>query len=131
MPGQRNYFPLHGAQFPGAQLLMGSFIPNGAGDPAAVAPNKNGKFTVSAPTAGVHTVTLTDGPISGAAIGFGAFIVDTAVNSTKRAIISDVSTLTEDGKFKVTTQSAAGTDANLSAVVVTFFIIFSSSSTVL
>lgn len=134
MPGQKNYFPNEGAQFPGCQIIAGRFMVNGASAPTAIKPARNAKFTVSAPTTGVYTVTLSDGVLSGPVISAVAHLSDPLDGaSTKRAFIGNVDNLSDgfaDG-FTITTQSTTGTAANLAAATecrVNFILIVSCSS---
>lgn len=126
--GQKNYFPIIGAQYPGAQLIAGSFVCNGAAAPVSIFPARNAKFTVGAPTVGRYTITLTDGPISGGFIAANIQLADPAANSTKRALLTDVLGLLTNGTFQIQTQSAVGTDANLAGAVVAMFELWLSES---
>ncbi len=130
MPGQKNYFPVDGAQFPGCQFLVGSFVVNGASAPAeaSIVPRRNAKFTIGAPTTGSYTVTLSEG-VAPLAVAVFAVLMDAASNSTKRAFVSNWLNITTTATFSIQTQSAIGTDANLSSSeVVSFLVVLSSSS---
>lgn len=132
MPGPKNAFPLDGANYPGGQIIVGSFLCNGASAPTVVVPSRNAKFTISAPSTGSYTITFTDGIVPGA-IGAVANLADTAANSTKRAFVSNWANLQTVGTLTLQTQSTAGTDANIAlvdAVLVTFVVFISSSSLV-
>lgn len=130
MPGMRNLFPLMGAQFPGCQLIIGGFVCNGASAPTDIGPANCPKFTVSAPATGLYTITLQDGAVAGEVLGVVPFMMDPAANSTKRVLVANFTNLTVDGTMTLQTQSATGTDANLSAPVVAGFMIVVASSVV-
>jgi hypothetical protein len=113
--GQKNFYQGVSAQIPQLQIIAGSFVVNGANAPATINPSKQAKFTVSAPAAGVYTVTLTDGPIVGRRIAVIVSLSPLAANSTARAVHTHTDGLATTGTFLITTQSTAGTDANLAA----------------
>lgn len=115
----RNTFPEAGHKTGGVARLGGAFVCNGASAPAEATIVGEG-FSVSAPATGVYTVTLSDGPVK-AVIGGYAHLARGGANNTKRASILDDSNLTVDGTFTIVTQSASGTDANLSASELVFF----------
>lgn len=108
----RNTFPDQGTKTPGLAYLRGAFVVNGASAPLDANVFGDG-FTVSAPSTGVYTVTLTDGLQK---YGFAqAWLSEIGANSTKRAYVGTKATLLTAGTFTIHTQSTAGTDANLSA----------------
>ncbi len=109
----RNTFPEAGNKTGGVARLSGAFTVNGASAPDATLIVGEG-FTVGAPSTGVYTVTLLDGPVK-AALACHANLSEGGANSSKRAFIGSKANLSVNGTFTIVTQSAAGTDANLSA----------------
>jgi hypothetical protein len=110
MPAKGGY-PLT-AKTPGIHIVAGSFTTAGASAPSVVL---GAGFTVSAPTAGKYTVTLTDGPFA-QLIGRSVDIHDGGANSTVTAHTGSFTT----SAVEIFTQSAPGTDANLTGPVVSF-----------
>lgn len=130
MPGPKNTFDV-GVQFPGCEIIFGSFICNGASAPTQISPGRNAKFTISAPTTGKYTVTLTDGSPA-VILGAAAWLAPGEANSTKRAFALNWGVFGIAG-FDIQTQSNTGTDANLSGAsgeAVLFMMVVSSSSLV-
>ena len=127
----KHAFPIIGAQYPGAVVLAGSFLCDGANKPSIVFPQKRAKFDVSAPSpTGVYTVTLSDGPIVSVVAPFAA-LVDPDPASTRRAFMGSQANLSSDGTFQIVTQSTAGTAANIAgaALCVVTFVLWLSDST--
>lgn len=106
----RNTFPEMGNKTPGIAYLRGAFVVDGANAPSTILGEG---FTVSAPSTGVYTVTLTDGPVK--ASFADAWLSELADASTARAFIGTKTTLLTAGTFTIVTQSSAGTAANLSS----------------
>lgn len=116
MAGPKSAYSKASWKNPGTHYIEGSFAVNGASAPTTV----NGKgFTVSAPSTGVYTITLADGKMA-AAYSADCHLESRTTNSSKRAEIRSLAGLTS-GTFTVATQSAAGTDANLSGSEVVHF----------
>lgn len=124
--GPRNWAPLLGAQVPSVGILVGSFLCDGANQPSVIIPTNHRKWQISAPVAGVYTVTMDDGAL--AIMGGFAMLADPAVNSARRAVLSTF--LSGNGTFTITTQSTAGADANIAgaALCSVTFVIFIAGS---
>lgn len=108
----RNTFPDQGQKTGGLAFLRGAFVVNGGSAPTDANVFGEG-FSVSAPSTGVYTVTLTDG-LQKYAFAH-AWLSELASNSTARAFVGTKATLLTAGTFTIVTQSSAGTAANLSS----------------
>lgn len=109
MAGARNANPQALFSGPDRYFLSGSFI---CADTAAPTVIRGDGFTVSAPTTGLYTITLTDGKFAGCdcilawlaqATGEGSAVIVEGVPNT------DV----QSGFFQLETQSSLSTAANL------------------
>jgi hypothetical protein len=110
MAGAKTGYPLSAVKSPGCHLVLIGFVVNSTSAPTSTF----GKgFSVGAPTAGVYTVTLTDGAFPGV-YGAHTHLESRTTNSSKRAETRSTANITS-GTFTVATQSSAGTDAALSA----------------
>ena len=112
MSGLRGLYPKSATNNPGEVRISGSFVVNGASAPTE-ANIKGTGFTVSPPSTGVYTVTLTKGVPRGRLAAF-AHLSNGGANNTKRADVRSEADLDVGGTFTIATQSNTGTDANLS-----------------
>lgn len=120
MSGPRRGYPLQGCKTPGASLLVGSFATANTSAPSVV---KGAGFTVSAPSSGVYTITLSDGWCK-YAIGVGSpGLEDSTTNANDTVRWGDLDAVATAGTFTIITASAAGTDANLNGPVVHFAVL--------
>lgn len=116
MAGAKSAYNKKSWKNPGEHTVSGSFTTDGANAPTAV----SGKgFSVGAPSTGVYTITLTDGPFPAAYAGYVHLETRTA-NSNDYAELRSLANLASAGTFTIATQSAAGTDANLTGPIVHF-----------
>ena len=111
-------YPLGGSKSPGAFLLAGSFVTDGTSAPSVTT---GAGFTVGAPSTGLYTITLSDGACPGV-ISAQVSIEDDSGSSTVAALLDDTTTVATNGTFTIQTQSAAGTDADLTGPIVHFSI---------
>jgi hypothetical protein len=112
-------YQLEGAKTPGLALFAGSFETDGTGAPLNV---EGAGFSVGAPSTGVYTVTLTDGPFKGVVAALCSLEDSTAdANDTVR--FGDTDTLTTGKTFTIITASAAGTDGDLDGPRVHFLLL--------
>jgi hypothetical protein len=108
---------------PARQVYEGSFETDDTGAPINVV---GAGFSVGAPSTGVYTVTLTDGPFA-RVITAEAWLEEDLSSSAKRVQIMSAQTLLTTKAFTLVTQSTAGTAANLNGPRVNFRIVVSSS----
>ena len=105
---------------PGVRRVAGSFTTAGASAPTVV---KGTGFTVSAPSTGVYTITST-GDHFLAYIAFGCDLMQTAGGNDVAAFTAITPTTSTGWTATIETQSAAGTPADLTGPVVSFWIEF-------
>lgn len=116
MAGIKNSYPINGCNIPGAKILAGSFVTDGAAAPTVyMAP----EMTISAAATGVYTVTLADGLLAGA-VALGISIEDSTADANDTVRFGDLDAITTAGTFTIITASAAGTDADLTGPEVHF-----------
>jgi hypothetical protein len=114
--GPRRLYRPMGVKTPGYSLLFGSFTTAGTGAPTVV---DGAGFTVSAPSTGVYTITISDGRCS-KAIGMGLDLEDSTTNANDTVRWGDLDAVATAGTFTIITASAAGTDADLTGPRVHF-----------
>lgn len=119
MSGLKMGYPLAGSKTPGIALYIGSFVTNGASAPTVVEGNG---FTVSAPSTGVYTITIEDGPFPRKPIGCQVSLEDSTSNANDDVRFGDLDSLTTGKTFTIITESSAGTDGNLTGPVVHFLL---------
>ena len=116
MGGAKGAYSVKSWKNPGEHSVSGHFTTDGANAPTAI----SGKgFSVSAPTSGVYTITLADGPFADAYDVF-VHLETRTTNSNDYAELRSLANLATAGTFTIATQSAAGTDANLTGPIVHF-----------
>lgn len=116
MAGAKGGHPvLHRA--PDRVIMEGSFICNGASAPTTV---RGDGFTIGAPATGLYTGTISDGKYAGCDAA-QAWINQASGGNDTAFIEGVVDTDVQSGTFQIQTQSAAGTDADLSAPVEVHF----------
>jgi len=113
MPGPRRMYPAAREKSPGLNIYRGTFVTANTSAPSVIT---GSGFTVSAPSTGTYTITITDG-LWTSRVSARAEIQDASANSTARARIG---TINSDGTFTIITSSSAGTDANLTGPTVSF-----------
>jgi hypothetical protein len=109
---------------PARQVYEGSFETDGSGAPINLV---GAGFSVSTPSTGVYTITLTDGPFK-RVITAEAWLEEDLTSSSKRAFVKDAQLLLTTKTFEVVTQSQAGTAANLNGPRVNFRVVVSASA---
>ncbi len=119
MSGPKAGYPAPKIKTPGASWLVGSFETDDTAAPINV---KGAGFTIGAPTAGVYTVTITDGWCK-YAIPTGIGIEDATADANDTVRYGDLDAVSTAGTFTIITASAAGTDANLNGPRVWFAIL--------
>lgn len=102
-----NAYPGPTAKTPALHLIAGRFTVNGASAPTIL---RGAGFTVSAPASGVYTVAYNDAPFF-RIVACGAEMVGSSANNAGRAEVRS----NNSNDLKIATQSAVGTDANLSS----------------
>lgn len=95
---------------PDRVCISGHFVCNDASAPTTV---EGDGFTVSAPSTGAYTITLTDGLHAGADSLNVSLAQATSAAATVIAINTWRTTIASAGTFILETHSAAGTEANL------------------
>lgn len=116
MAGAKSAYARKSWKNPGEHTVSGHFTTAGASAPTAT----SGKgWSVGAPTNGVYTITLTDGAFVDAYDCYVHLETRTA-NSNDYAELRSLANLATAGTFTIATQSAAGTDANLTGPIVHF-----------
>lgn len=105
MAGKAGY-PLGGVASPGIYVVPFSFVTAGASAPSVV---RGAKVSVGTPSTGVYTVTLTDKFV--AIVSAQISLAEQGTGSNDAAYIDEIDV--DAGTITIVTQSAAGTDANL------------------
>lgn len=102
---------------PDRVYVTGSFI---CADTAAPTVIRGDGFTVSAPTNGLYTITLTDGKFAGCDSVWAGLAQGTSASAS--VIVEGVpNTDVQSGFFQLETHSALGTEANLNTPVEVHF----------
>lgn len=118
MAGAKGAYSEMASKSPGVVWIVGSFTTAGTSAPSVVA---GSGFTVAAPSTGVYTITLTDGPHPGVYAAVCS-LEDATADANDTVRFGDVDAVATAGTFTIITASAAGTDADLTGPVVHFML---------
>lgn len=114
-------YPPGGVSVANTFFLSGRFTTAGAAAPTV---KSSGPFSVSAPSTGQYTITLTEPIAEYLSLDCGLWTVTANANTVRVILTPNIGTSAVPASFILETQSAAGTAANLTGPIVTFDVTF-------